>query len=66
MFSSAFDSTKVRDYDTIKTLKIFKATIFSIRNGVYEKATPGWKISDVEDIDWLGELFEKDVDVSDL
>ena len=52
--------------DEVKTLKIFKATIFSIRNGVYEKATPGWKITDVEDIDWLGELFDKDVDVSDL
>ena len=66
MFSSAFDGNKIKDYDSIKTLKIFKATIFSIRNGVYEKATPGWKITDVEDIDWLGEIFEKDVDVSDL
>ena len=24
------------------------------------------KISDEEDIDWLGELFDKDVDVTDL
>ena len=66
MFSSAFDGDKDKDYNSFKTLKIFKATIFSIRNGVYEKATPGWTIKDIEDIDWLGDLFEKDVDVSDL
>ena len=56
----------VIDDELNSSLKIFKATIFSIRNGVYEKATPGWKISDEEDIDWLGELFDKDVDVTDL
>jgi hypothetical protein len=33
---------------------------------VYEKAPPGWVITDVEDIDWLGELFTQDVNFSDI
>lgn len=66
MFSSAFDSEKVIDYNNEKIIKIFKATVFSQRNGVYTKATPGWIISDVEDVDWLGDLFEATPDLNDL
>ena len=55
-----------RDYNSQKSFKIFKATIFSQRNGVSQKATPGWVINDVEDIDWLGEIFEKKTDIHDL
>ena len=66
MFSSAFDGEKDKDYDSEKTVKIFRATIFSLRNGVAPKATPGWTIKDVVDIDWLGELFEQEINLTDL
>jgi hypothetical protein len=64
LFSSAFDGTKLKEYNTQDTLKVFKATIFSIRNNALPKSTPGWIITDKEDVDWLGELFEKEVDIT--
>jgi hypothetical protein len=63
MFSSAFDPQKIKDYDSDKSFKIFKATVFSIRNEALPKATPGWLITDVEDIDWIGEVFNEEPDL---
>ena len=63
IFSSAFDGEKTKDYNTKTTFKLFKATIFSIRNDAIPKASPGWVITDEPDIDWLGELFIKEVDL---
>ena len=63
MFSSAFDGSKSKDYDTERCFKIFKATVFSIRNDAFPKATPGWLITDVEDIDWIGEAINKETDL---
>jgi hypothetical protein len=63
MFSSAFNPQKVKDYDTEKCFKIFKATVFSIKNDALPKATPGWQINDVEDIDWIGEVFNQEPDL---
>ena len=63
MFSSAFDAEKIKDYNSDKCYKIFKATIFSIRNDALPKATPGWLITDVEDIDWIGEAFTQEPDL---
>ena len=63
MFSSAFDGEKIKDYNANTTFKIFKATIFSIRNNAVPKASPGWVITDEPDIDWLGELFIKEIDL---
>ena len=60
MFSSAFDSQKVKDYESDKCFKIFKATVFSIRNDALPKASPGWVIADVEDIDWIGDVFNQE------
>ena len=60
MFSSAFDADKIKDYNSDKSFKIFKATVFSIRNEALPKATPGWLITDVEDIDWIGEVFNEE------
>ena len=60
MFSSAFDAEKIKDYNSDKSFKIFKATVFSIRNEALPKATPGWLITDVEDIDWIGEVFNEE------
>jgi hypothetical protein len=63
MFSSAFDAEKTKDYNSDKSFKIFKATVFSIRNEALPKATPGWLITDVEDIDWIGEVFNEEPDL---
>ena len=60
MLSSAFDPEKIKDYNSDKSFKIFKATVFSIRNEALPKATPGWLITDVEDIDWIGEVFNEE------
>tara|TARA_B110001452_G_C15126564_1_gene392586 strand:+ start:158 stop:640 length:483 start_codon:yes stop_codon:yes gene_type:complete len=63
MFSSAFDGLKLKEYASDKCFKIFKATIFSIRNEALPKATPGWLITDVEDIDWIGEAINKETEL---
>ena len=63
MFSSAFDAEKIKDYNSEKSFKIFKATVFSTRNEALPKATPGWLITDVEDIDWIGEVFNEEPDL---
>ena len=63
MFSSAFDPEKMKDYNSDKSFKIFKATVFSIRNEALPKATPGWLITDVEDIDWIGEVFNEETEL---
>ena len=63
MFSSAFDPEKLKDYNSDKSLKVFRATIFSIRNSALPKATPGWVINDVEDIDWIGEMFNQETEL---
>ena len=67
MFSSAFDGEKEKSYSSEKSVKTFRASVFSLKNEVIPKAEPGWSITDVEDIDWLGELFEKEINfISDL
>ena len=66
IFSSAFDGDKVKDYNSQKALKVFKASVYSIRNDAIPKATPGWLITDTEDIDWLGEVFEQKIDIFKL
>ena len=63
MFSSAFDPEKTKDYNSDKCFKIFKATVFSIRNDSLPKATPGWIITDEEDIDWIGEAFNQEPEI---
>ena len=63
MFSSAFNPTKVKDYGSDKCFKIFKATVFSIRNEALPKAEPGWLITDVEDIDWVGEVVNQETEL---
>ena len=66
MFSNELDGTKTKEYSFKLSLKSFRATTFSLKNEVYEKAPPGWVITDVEDIDWLGELFIEDISFSDI
>ena len=63
IFSSALDGEKKKDYSVEKTFKIFRATFYSIRNGISEKSQPGWVLTDKDDIDWLGDLFTKEITI---
>ena len=63
IFSSGFDGKKTKVYSSEQSVKVFKATIFSLRNNTIAKATPGWVITDVEDIDWLGEVFTREIEL---
>ena len=63
IFSSAFDPEKIKDYNSDKSFKVFKATVFSIRNDALPKATPGWLITDVEDIGWIGEVINQETEL---
>tara|TARA_X000000950_G_C13751418_1_gene592821 strand:- start:518 stop:1000 length:483 start_codon:yes stop_codon:yes gene_type:complete len=63
IFSSAFNPEKIQDYNSDKSFRVFKATVFSIRNDALPKATPGWAITDVKDIGWIGEVFNQESDL---
>ena len=64
-FSSDLDPTKIRDYSTKSTTKVFRATIFGIRNDTVEKMPAGWSTNDVVDLDWFKELIDKPTDILD-
>jgi len=63
MFSSSFDGQKIKDYSSEQSVKVFKAVIFRLRNDAIPKAAPGWVITDIEDIDWLGEVFMREIEL---
>mgnify|MGYP006082725049 FL=1 len=63
IFSSGFDGQKTKDFSSEQSFKVFKATIFSIRNDAIPKAPPGWVVTDVPDIDWLGEVFTREIEL---
>tara|TARA_B100001248_G_C27291258_1_gene412572 strand:- start:458 stop:949 length:492 start_codon:yes stop_codon:yes gene_type:complete len=65
VFSSDLDPTKIRDYSTKSTTKVFRATIFGIRNDTVEKMPAGWSTNDVVDLDWFKELIDKPTDILD-
>ena len=65
VFSSALDPIKEKEYQTKNVTKIFRATIFGLRNNTIEDMPAGWDINDVEDLDWFGELVKKPVDILD-
>ena len=65
VFSSALDPIKEKEYQTKNVTKIFRATIFGLRNNTIEDMPAGWDIKDVEDLDWFGELIKKPVDILD-
>ena len=65
VFSSDLNPTKEREYNSKNTLKVFRATIFGIRNDTIEKMPAGWEIGDVEDLDWFKELVLKPTNILD-
>ena len=63
IFSSGFDGQKIKEYSSEQSVKVFKAIIFRLRNDTIPKASPGWIITDTEDIDWLGEVFSREIEL---
>ena len=65
MFSSELDPVKTNDYSVKNVVKVFRATIFAIRNNTLSDKPPGWSFEDVENLDWLKELLNKPTDLLD-
>ena len=68
LFASPTNAEKKKDYNVNNSVKIFRATVFGIRNDTMPKASPGWNISELkgnDNLDWFIELVEKPVDVLD-
>ncbi len=57
---------KNKDYDFKKTLRVFKATVFDLRSSDEYKPPAAWSPSQVLELDWLNNLFLKEVDVFDI
>ena len=54
-----------KEYQTKNVTKIFRATIFGLRNNTIEDMPAGWDIKDIEDLDWFCELVKKPIDILD-
>ena len=68
LFASPTNAEKKKDYTVNNSIKIFRATVFGVRNDTMPKASPGWNISELkgnDNLDWFIELVEKPVDVLD-
>ena len=65
MFSSELDPVKTYDYSGKKVAKVFRATIFAIRNNTLSDKPPGWSFEDVEDLGWFKDLLNKPTDILD-
>ena len=65
MFSSELDPVKTNDYAGKNVAKIFRATIFAIRNHTLEDMPPGWTYEDVEGLDWFKDLLNKPTNILD-
>ena len=56
---------KTNDYSGKNVTKIFRATIFAIRNHTVSDKPPGWSYDEVENLDWLKDLLNKPTDILD-
>ena len=65
MFSSELDPVKTNDYSVKNVVKVFRATIFAIRNNTVSDKPPGWTFDEVENLDWLKDLLNKPTDILD-
>ena len=65
MFSSELDPVKKNDYSGKNVAKIFRATIFAVRNNTLSDKPPGWTFEEVENLDWLKELLNKPTNILD-
>ena len=65
MFASAFNAEKEMDYSVENSIKVFRATIYGIRNNTMPSAPPGWNVLEEENLDWFKDLIEKPIDLLD-
>ncbi len=65
MFSSELDPIKTNDYSVKNVTKIFRATIFAIRNDTVTDMPPGWTYENVEDLGWLKDLLDSPTNILD-
>ena len=65
MFSSELDPVKTNDYSVKNVTKVFRATIFAIRNQTVSDKPPGWTYEEVEGLDWLKDLLDKPTNILD-
>jgi len=65
MFSSELDPVKTNDYSVKNVVKVFRATIFALRNNTVTDMPPGWSYEDVEGLDWLKDLLNKPTNILD-
>ena len=65
MFSSELDPVKTNDYSVKNVVKVFRATIFALRNNTVTDMPPGWTYEDVEGLDWLKDLLNKPTNILD-
>ena len=65
MFSSELDPAKTHDYSVKNVTKVFRATIFALRNHTVTDMPPGWTYEEVEGLDWLKDLLNKPKNILD-
>ena len=65
MFSSELDPVKTNDYSVKNVTKVFRATIFAIRNQTVSDKPPGWTYEEVEGLDWFKNLLDKPTNILD-
>ena len=65
MFSSELDPAKTHDYSVKNVTKVFRATIFALRNHTVTDMQPGWTYEGVEGLDWLKDLLNKPTNILD-
>ena len=65
MFSSELDPVKTNDYSVKNVTKVFRATVFALRNNTVTDMPPGWTYEDVEGLDWVKDLFNKPTNILD-
>ena len=65
MFTSELDPVKTNDYSVKNVVKVFRATIFALRNNTVTDMPPGWSYEDVEGLDWLKDLLNKPTNILD-
>ena len=65
MFSSELDPIKTNDYSVKNVVKVFRATIFALRNNTVTDMPPGWTYDDVDGLDWVKDLFNKPTNILD-
>ena len=63
-FKNIFSKEK-KEISIDEALKSFRAFVFKLRSDQTLIAPQGWKMSDVDDIEWLSEILDQRVRITD-